>query len=113
MQDLEEFYLIAEIISVFDDGYVRLRSYSDFPDRFFHLEKIFIDVYNEKRLFFVEDVGRNGDYFILKLENFDSGEHVDFLVGCKVYVDAKKLYPLDGETHCEPVCQNLRDRQPH
>ncbi|MCK5455480.1 MAG: 16S rRNA processing protein RimM [Melioribacteraceae bacterium] len=97
---MKNYFLIAKIISVFnDDGYLKLRSYSDFPDRFFLLEKIFIDIYNEKRLFLVEDVERIEDYFILKLENFDSSQHVDFLVGSNVYVDAKNLYPLDDETY--------------
>lgn len=97
---MENYFLIAEIISVFnDDGYLKLRSFSDFPDRFFLLEKIFIDIYNEKRIFFVEDVERIEDYFILKLENFDSNQHVDFLVGSDVYVDDKNLYPLDDKTY--------------
>lgn len=97
---MENYFLIAEITSVFnDDGYLKLKSFSDFPDRFFLLEKIFIDIYNEKRLFFVEDVERIEDYFILKLENFDSNQHVDFLVGSDVYVDTKNLYPLDDKTY--------------
>jgi len=97
---LKDYFLIAEVISVFnDDGYLKLRSFSDFPERFFLLEKIFIDIYNEKRPFFVEDVEGIEDYFILKLENFDSSQHVDFLVGSNVYVDANNLYPLDDKTY--------------
>lgn len=100
MRNLEDYYLIAEIISVFsEDGYVKLKSYSDFPNRFFYLEKIYIDIYNGKRLFFVEDVEWVEGFFILKLKNFDSVSHVDFLVGSKIYVDAGSLYPLEDETH--------------
>ncbi|MEN8192402.1 MAG: ribosome maturation factor RimM [Bacteroidota bacterium] len=100
MRDLEKFYLIAEIVSVFnDDGYVKLRSHSDFPDRFLHLEKVYIDIFDDKREFIVEDVERIEDFFILKLRNFDSDEHVEFLVGATVFVDSENLYPLDDKTY--------------
>ena len=100
MQDIKNYYLVAEISSVYsDDGYVKIKSYSDFPDRFFLLENVYIEIYNKKRLFFVEDVERIDDYFILKLKNFDSVEHVEFLVGSKVYVDTENLYPLDDKTY--------------
>ena len=100
MQKLEDYYLIAEIISGYDTGgYVKLKSYSDFPDRFFLLEIIYIDIFNEIIPFIVEDVERIEDNFILKLKNFDSYEHVEFLVGSKIYVDSKNLYPLEDETY--------------
>ncbi len=100
MRFIEDYYLIAEIISVFsEDGYVKLKSYSDFPDRFFLLEKVYIDIYNGKRLFFVEDVEWVEDFFILKLKNFDSVDHVGFLIGSKIYVDSNNLYPLEKGAH--------------
>lgn len=100
MQELEEYYLIAEINSVFDDdGYVRIRSYSDFPDRFLDLNYVYIDIFNEKRKFDVEDVERIENFFILKFRNFDSIEHVEFLVGSQIFIDSKNLYQLDKETH--------------
>lgn len=100
MQELENYYLIAEIISAYDeDGYVKIRSYSDFPDRFLHLKNIFIEIFNDKREFIVEDVERVEDFFILKLRNFDSFEHVEFLVGALIFVDSIELHPLNEDTH--------------
>lgn len=100
MGDLEQYFLIAEITSVYnDDGYVRIRSYSDFPDRFFDINDIFIEVFNEKQKFIVEDVERIEDFFILKFRNFNSFEHVEFLIGAPVFVDSENLVKLDEETH--------------
>jgi len=100
LQILEDYYLIAEIISGHDEnGYVKVKSYSDFPDRFYLLEIIYIDVFNDIKPFVVEDVERIEDNFLLKFKNFDSFEHVEFLVGSKIYVDSKNLYPLEDETY--------------
>jgi len=97
---LEDHYLIAKIISVFNsDGFVKVKSHSDFPERFFHLDKIYIDVFGEKRLFYVEDVDRIGGNFILKFRNFDSDLDVEFLVGSTVFVNNEDVVELEEDSH--------------
>lgn len=97
---MEDYFLIAKIISVFNtDGYVKVKSHSDFPERFFLLNRIYIDIFGERRLFFVEDVDRIGGYFILKFKNFDSDIDVEFLVGSSVFVNKKDVVQLDEDTH--------------
>ena len=46
-----------------------------------------------------EDVERIEDFFILKFKNFDSDQHVEFLVGTRIFVDSNDLYPLDDNTY--------------
>ncbi|MCF6271417.1 MAG: ribosome maturation factor RimM [Melioribacteraceae bacterium] len=97
---MEDFFLIAEISSAFNkDGFVKVKSHSDFPERFFLLNKIYIDIFGERRLFFVEDVDRIEDYFILKFKNFDSNVDVEFLVGSALFVNKKDVVQLDDDTH--------------
>jgi len=97
---LEDFFLIAEISSVFsDDGFVKVKSHSDFPERFFLLDEIYIDIFGEKRSFFVEDVDRIEGYFILKFKNFDSDADVEFLVGSAIFVNKKDLIQLDDDSY--------------
>ena len=47
---MSDFYLIAEVKEIFDsDGSVIIKSYSDFPERFVKLKKIFIDYFGDKK----------------------------------------------------------------
>lgn len=97
---LSEFFLIAKIIAVYNsEGYVTVKSYSDFPERFFVLNKIFIDVFNEKREFFVEDVVEFGDNFIFKFKNFNSKDDVEFLVGSSLFVQEEDVIELKEDTY--------------
>ena len=97
---MEDFFLIAEISSVFNaDGFVKVKSHSDFPERFFLLNEIYINIFGEKRLFLVEDVDRIEDYFILKFKNFDSDADVEFLVGSAVYVSNNDVVQLDDNSY--------------
>ena len=97
---MEDYFLIAKIASVFNtDGFIRLESHSDFPERFFLLNEIYINIFGERRLFFVEDVVRIEGKFILKLKNFDSDIDVDFLVGSAVYVNKNDVVQLEDDTY--------------
>ena len=97
---MEDYYLIAKIVSVFNaDGFVRVKSLSDFPERFFLLNEIYLDIFGKRRLFLVEDVDRIEGSFILKLKNFDSDIDVEFLVGSAVFVNKEDVVQLEEDTH--------------
>ncbi len=99
MSELSSYILIAEIRKAAEEpGYVVLRSYSDFPDRFFELEKVYIDVYGGIRTFYIEEVVECGEEIQLKFQNFDTDQDVNFLHGKKVYVDAQESVLLDENT---------------
>jgi ribosomal 30S subunit maturation factor RimM len=52
-----KYFLIARIEQTFGkDGFVRLQSFSDFPERFLSLKKVYLDFWGDKKTFYVEDV---------------------------------------------------------
>lgn len=92
---MSEYFLIAELKSVYDsNGFIRIKSYSDFPERFFELKKVYIEVFGDKKEFFVEEVKKVNDFFVLKFRNFKTDKDVQFLIGLKVYVDSENLVKL-------------------
>jgi len=96
---LEDFFLIAEVSSVYDDsGFVRIKSFSDFPERFFLLDRVYINIFGDYRKFIVENVEKIGSLFILKFKNFDSEIDVEFLVGSAVFVKKKDVVTLESDT---------------
>ncbi len=99
MENLEDYFLIAKIISVFDDnGYLKVKSFSDFPERFFLLNEVYIHIFGDYRKFLVEDVEKIEKYFLLKLNNFDSEIDVEFLVGSSVFVDKNNSVSLEEDS---------------
>jgi 16S rRNA processing protein RimM len=96
---VSEFFLIATIDSVYGkDGFVKIISHSDFPDRFYRLEQVYIDFWGEKKEFFVERVLGRKKCLTLKFKNFDNDRDVGILVGKDVFVDEKNVIKLPKGT---------------
>jgi 16S rRNA processing protein RimM len=91
---VKEFYLIAKITSITKKGFVKIFSYSDFPERFFHLKKVYIDLFGSKKKLLVESVVKVKNSFELKFKGFDSKPDLHILVGKEVFVDEENLIKL-------------------
>ncbi|HEY6435553.1 MAG TPA: ribosome maturation factor RimM [Ignavibacteriaceae bacterium] len=83
-----EYILIAKVEQVYGkDGYVKLRSFSDFPDRFLSLKKVYLDFWENKKLFQVEDVKNVSGKIVIKFKRFNSTRDLQVLIDRDVYVD--------------------------
>ena len=80
---MNDFFLIAKIVSIYEkpsigqgksppgsagEGFVKIFSYSDFPERFVDLQKVYLEFYDEKKEFCIEKVEKIKDYFLLKFK---------------------------------------------
>lgn len=92
---MPEYFLIARIKSVYGkDGSVRIISYSDFPERFYSLKKVFIDFFGNKKEFLVEHVSEAKGSFIVKFKNFNNETDSGILTGKELFVDEENLVKL-------------------
>jgi 16S rRNA processing protein RimM len=92
---LDEFFLIAEIVSVYaSDGSVVLKSFSDFEERFFDLQKVYIDFFGNYKQLKIEYVEEINGSLIIKFERFNNDEDVYNFLGKKLYISSDKLYSL-------------------
>jgi len=92
---VNDHFLIARIISIFGkEGFVKISSFSDFPERFFKLSNVFIDFFGVKKEFFVEEVRQKKNFFVLKFKNFNSSEDVQILIGREIFVDKENVIQL-------------------
>lgn len=83
-----EYILIAKVEQVYGKaGYVKLQSFSDFPERFLYLKKIYIDFWGDKKTFYVEDVKNLSGKIIIKFKKFEGPKETQILVGKEIYVD--------------------------
>jgi 16S rRNA processing protein RimM len=92
---VDEFYLIAKIVSLHStDGSVRITSISDFPDRFFRLERVKVDFFGKYKDLYVEKVLSEGKEFVIKFKNFSSREDSEVLVGKELFITKEELVEL-------------------
>jgi len=97
---VDDLFLIAEIKAVHgSNGFVLIDSFSDFSERFFKLNSVFLDLFGSKKEFFVENVIEVGGRIALKFKNFNSGEDVNFLLGKKIFVNEKNSVKLSKDTY--------------
>lgn len=90
-----EYILIARIKQTFGkDGFVRIQSFSDFPERFFSLKRVYIDFWGDKKTFYIEFVKNVKGKIIIKFKKFDSLRDSQILVDRDVYVDEKDAVTL-------------------
>ena len=90
-----DYFLIARIEQTFGkDGYVRIQSYSDFPERFFRLKKVYLDFWGDKKSFYIEDVKDVKGKIIIKFNKFDSLRDSQVLTDREVFVDEKDAVSL-------------------
>ena len=95
---MSDFYLIAEIKSVSGKrGFVAVVSHSDFTEHFSKLKKVFIEIYGDKKLFYVQEIRKHKNSFLIKFKNFNSEREIEFLLGKKIYVDSEDVVALSGE----------------
>ena len=84
---MADLYLIAEIEGLAGkDGLVRIIPFSDYPELFFGLKKVYLDFWGDKKAFVVTDVKKHKQSFLLKFRNFDSIRDSQVLVGRKIFV---------------------------
>ena len=54
---MTEYFLVAKIVSAEGDkGFLKITSFSDDPDRFKNLKKVYIDFWGEKKVFSLQSV---------------------------------------------------------
>ena len=92
---MTEYFLVAKINSVEGDkGFLRITSYSDDPDRFKNLKKVFIDFWGEKKVFSLQSVKYKKGNILIKFKGFDDRESVEILKCKELFIDDKNLIKL-------------------
>jgi 16S rRNA processing protein RimM len=85
---VSQFLLIAKVVSLYGKGgFVRIVSYSDFPERFYSLKQVYFDFFDEKKELVVEQVLKKKNSFLLKFRNFDSDKDSQILLKKEIFID--------------------------
>jgi 16S rRNA processing protein RimM len=89
------YFLIARVEQIYGkDGFVRLKSFSDFPERYLSLKKVYIDFWGDKKIFYVEDIRDIKGRIIIKFKKFDNPRDSNVLIDRDLYVGEDDLVSL-------------------
>ena len=92
---MKEFYLVAKIVSAFGrDGFVKVSSFTDFPDHLLNLKKVYIDFFGDKKELVIDVAEKSKDSFLFKFGNFDNEKDIEVLIDKEVFVDDQELIKL-------------------
>ncbi|MEW6004320.1 MAG: ribosome maturation factor RimM [Stygiobacter sp.] len=110
---MDDLFLIAEVKSAFGtEGYVLIDSFSDFKDRFFELQKVFVQIFGNYKELIVESVKEIDNKIILKFKGFNSSSDVEIFLNQKLFVDKENVVRLEKDTffiHDLIGCQVFRN----
>ena len=96
---MSEYFLVARITSTADKkGFVKINSYSDFPERFFSLREVYIEFYGSKKKFIVEEVKKLKNDFFIRFKNFNSEKETKILLNKEVFVEERNAVKLPENT---------------
>ncbi len=92
---MNELFLIAKVKAVYGaNGFVLIDSFSDFYERFFKLDSVFVEVFGSVKKFFVESVKECDGSFAIKFKGFNTIDDAKIFVGKKIFIDNKDTVQL-------------------
>ena len=95
-----EYFLIAKVEQSYGkNGFVKLRSFSNFPQMYVNLKRFYLDFWGDKKLFIIEDVKQSGGGVVVKFRKFDTLRDVQVLIGRDIYVDEKDRLELSDNQY--------------
>lgn len=88
---MDDYYIIAQIISTGKDGFVKIHSISDFEKIIKKNNSVYIDFWGRKKKFTVEDLIKTKNSLFIKFQNFYTQRELEVLVGRKIFIDSKNF----------------------
>ena len=96
---MKDYFLIAKVISLFRrNGFVKIELFSNFSEHLNELDKVFIDFWGDKKVFYVEEVKHVGNTFALKFKNFNDERDAGVFIGRDLFVAKDDFVNLPENT---------------
>jgi len=92
---LNEFYLIAKILSSGKDGFVKVKLVPGFLENLKNLKYVFLDFWNQKKKIELEDYLSVKNSVFFKFKNFYNERDTSLLIDREVFVSKKEVEHLN------------------
>ena len=96
---MKKYFLIAKVTSLFGRyGFVKIELFSNISEYLNELDKVFIDFWGDKKVFYVEEVKQVGNAFALKFKNFNDERDTGVFIGRDLFVAKDDFVNLPENT---------------
>ena len=96
---MKKYFLIAKVTSLFGRyGFVKIELFSNISEYLNELDKVFIDFWGDKKVFYVEEVKHVGNTFALKFKNFNDERDAGVFIGRDLFVAKDDFVNLPENT---------------
>ncbi|HMN16654.1 MAG TPA: ribosome maturation factor RimM [Ignavibacteriaceae bacterium] len=99
---MNEYILIAEITSAGKDGYVKILAKAGFDKLFNKISEVYLDFWNQKKLFEIEDVSAGKISLYVKFKRFEDQRDISLLIGRNIFLLSEQLEELNREAELLP-----------
>lgn len=83
---MNEFYLIAKIIGTGKNGFVKIQNFASTSENFEKVKTVYLDFWNQKKQFEIEEVLIGKNSVFLKFNNFDDDREISLLINREIFV---------------------------
>ena len=101
---MNEFYLIAKILSAGKNGFVKIQFEPGVTENIESLKFIYLDFWDKKKRFEIEEILTTNQSVFFKFKNFDDERDISVLIGKSIFVFESDLKKLSGD---RSLSQNL------
>lgn len=95
---MNEFSLIAEIVSAGKDGFVKIITQAGYINLFEKDSIIFIDFWDQKKAFEIEDTISSKNSFFVKFKKFEGLRDISLLIGRNIFIQSFKLEGISSQS---------------
>lgn len=85
---------MAKISSISGNGFLKLNLYTDFPEKLFHTEILYLDFFGKKKKFEVENLIKQKKSYFIKFSGFETERELQVLLGREIFITEKDLAEL-------------------
>ena len=96
---MKDYFFIAKVTSLFGkNGFVKIELFQNFFEYLNELDKVFIDFWGDKKVFYVEEVKHVGSAIALKFKNFNDERDAGVFIGRDLFVAKDDFENLPDNT---------------
>jgi 16S rRNA processing protein RimM len=96
---VKDYFFIAKVTSLFGkNGFVKIELFQNFFEYLNELDKVFIDFWGDKKVFYVEEVKHVGSAIALKFKNFNDERDAGVFIGRDLFVAKDDFENLPEDT---------------
>lgn len=105
---MNDFYLIAKILSAGKDGFLKVQMVPGFNVNPDSIRFLYLDFWNQKKKIEIEETLNVKNSVFFKFKNFEDERETSVFIGRDVFIDSSDYKKLEGDVHLNPELNGFK-----